>query len=340
MKREGIWDRLVVRLLEFFLAPYSVFRRVLKQVLALVVVVYLLTLVFVYYQGLDWVSGVYAAVNVLTTVGLYSPDIHTMPEAEKAILTVLMVAEIVIYASIAQNVILTLTNRQVWLDARARWRGRHMRGHVVVIGNSLAILSAVARLERSGVDYVVLTANREVYGRVKEGKAILGDPKDEKNLIDAGVKEASSAIIAADEDSETLLIALKVQKLNPPLTVVASVKDPSMADLLRTAGVDVVIPLEDVMGRILATASITRQFVGFMLTERREDFSMGVVTLKRDLRLGDLPEGVVPIAVLEDRRLNPYFTRETVVKKGSTVFLLGEPGKLNEVLKELGEQAK
>jgi len=333
--RIKFWNKFILRFLEIFAAPYSVLRKIYPQLAILSIVVYVIALVFVYYQHLDWISAIYAAVNVITTVGLYAPDINTMPSNEKLFLTVLILFTVGLFASMVQSLIGTLVNKNTWIDARARWRGQHMVNHIVLIGNAESIVSAARKLQQLGRDYVVLTSSKILYEELKGDNVILGDPKEENNLISAGVEKASAAIIAMDDDSETLLVTLRVQKLNPPLKVVTMVKDISMIDIVKTAGADVVIPYEDIMGRMLAFASLSNSFAGIIYSSREKEYSIGVFDVKKRIKLKELPPKVIPIAILRDGRLDPYFDKETEVKPGESLFVLGDPSAFKEVEKLL-----
>ncbi|BFH72862.1 NAD-binding protein [Sulfurisphaera javensis] len=333
MDRLRFWNKYVIRILEFIAAPYSVLRRIYVQLILLSIVVYIIALVFVYYQGLDWISAIYAAVNVITTVGLYAPNINQMPSQEKLFLTIMILFTVGLFASMAQSLISTILNRNTWIDARARWRGKLMKGHYVLIGNTESILSAVRRLEVLGNDYVVVTSSKKLYEELKSDKVIFGDPQDENNLIAAGIQNANSAIIAMDDDSQTLLITLKVQKLNPPLTIVTMVKDSSLIDVFKTAGADIVIPYEDFMGRIMASAAISKNFAGIVYPSAEGDYSIGIFKVQKSIKLNQLPQGVIPIAILHNGKLDPYFTQETEVKPGEILFVLGDPSKFKDVSK-------
>jgi len=212
-----IWNRIVIPILENLVAPYSVFKRIYIQIMLLGVAVLINAIVFVNYQHLDWISAIYAGVNVVTTVGLYSPNIYQMTSTEKIILTLTIILAVGLYTSIIQSIVATLISRVTWNDAKARWRGRHMKGHTILIGNGTEILSAVRRLNRLGVDYIVLTSSKDIANNNRGDAVILGDPKDDNNLISAGVNYAKNAIVIMENDMEALLITLKLQKLNPPL---------------------------------------------------------------------------------------------------------------------------
>ncbi|MEM0071883.1 MAG: NAD-binding protein [Metallosphaera sp.] len=322
--------------LEILVAPYSVLRKVLPQVVMLAIVVLSNSIIFVTYQHLDWISAIYAGVNVVTTVGLYAPDINQMPSAEKLLLVVTIIMAVGLYTSIIQSMVNTVVKRSSWTDARARWRGSHMKDHIVIIGNNRVVVTAAKRLEKLGREYVVLTSSKEVFDQLRGERVILGNPEDDKDLISSGISSASSAVISMDDDTQTLLVTLKVQKINPPLNTICVVKQDSLIDVFKTAGADEVIPYEDIIGRITAAASIAKNVGGVIFTmDRKADMVVGFFDVKKSAKLSDLPNDVIPIIVVEDGKLNPYFSKNTVLRPGQTLILLGNPERFKDITRLL-----
>ncbi len=319
--------------MENFAAPYSVLRKIFPQIFLLGLIVYANSLIFVYFQHLDWISAVYAGINVVTTVGLYAPNINQMPGTEKLFLTITIIFAVGLYASMVQSIVSTVVKRSTWLDAKARWRGTHMRSHTVVIGKGEVIVSSVKRLERLGVDYVVLTGSKELPDMLKNDRVILGDPTKDKDLLDAGIMEAKNAIIYMENDMDTLLVTLKVQKLNPPLNVIAVVKNENIVDEFKTAGADIVIPYEEIVGRITSAAAVSNNIAGliFSMNKLGEDLVVGVFEVKNKIMIKDLPQEVIPIAIIKDNKINPYFSKNTEVERGESLIILGNPSSFKKV---------
>ncbi|WP_236753408.1 NAD(P)-binding protein [Acidianus sp. HS-5] len=339
MKGSRIWNKYLMPIVENFVAPYSVLRKILPQILLLGVAVYINAWVFMIYQHLDLVSAIYAGVNVVTTVGLYAPDISQMPDTEKIVLIVTIIFAVGLYTSIIQSIVTTVINRSTWQDAKARWRGNHMKDHTVIIGEGEIVVSAVKRLERLGVDYIVLTPSKDIASKIiKSDRVIVGDPKDDKNLLSAGILEAKNAIISMQNDMDTLLITLKIQKINPPLQVISVVKDSTVVDVFKTAGADLVIPNDDIVGRITAAAAVSNNVAGVIFQDRSENLIIGLFEIKKEVKIKDIPEGVLPLAIIEENgKLNPYFEKDTQLKKGEKLVVLGDPNLFKKVKEVLGE---
>ncbi|NON62662.1 TrkA family potassium uptake protein [Acidianus sp. RZ1] len=336
MDSKRIWNHFVVPVLENMIAPYSVLRKILLQIILLGIAVYLNALIFIVYQHLDWISAIYAGVNVITTVGLYAPNISQMPSTEKLFLILTIIFAVGLYTSIIQAIVSTVVKRSSWIDAKARWRGTHMKGHTVLIGHGNVIISAVKRMEKLGVDYVVLTHSSELASKISGDKVVLGDPKDDKNLLSAGIKEAKNAIISMGDDMETLVITLKVQKLNPPLQVISVIKDPSLTDVFKTGGADLVIPYDEIVGRITAAAAVSNNVAGIVFPDRSEEnFVLGIVQVRKKAKINELPKDIVPLIIIRGNQLDPYFSRDAELKEGEQLVVLGNPNlfkKIRELL--------
>ncbi|ARM75209.1 potassium channel family protein [Acidianus manzaensis] len=331
------WNRFMISIMENIVAPYSVIRKIFPQLFLLGVAVYINSLVFMIYQHLDFISAVYAGVNVVTTVGLYAPNINQLPNTEKVILIITIIFAVGLYTSILQAIVSTVVNRSTWIDAKARWRGSHMKDHTVLVGEGEVIVSAAKRLERLKVDYIILTTDKNIQ-EISPDKIIIADPKEDKNLLEAGILNAKNAIVCMKDDMETLLITLKIQKLNPPLQVISVVKNSSLADAFKTAGADVIIPYDDIVGRITASAAISNHVAGLILQDRlNENLVIGVFDVKKSIKISDLPEGTIPLIIVKhDGKLDPFFEKNYQLKEGEKIIILGDP-KIFDKIKEMLE---
>ncbi|PMP93852.1 MAG: potassium channel protein, partial [Nitrososphaera sp.] len=206
-------------LMEVLAAPYSVFRRVLPQVSVLGILIYISAYIYLVYQHLDVISAIYAAVSLVTTIGAYAPSIEEMSAAEKMILTVVMIAAVSVYASAAVTIINTVSNRQTWRDARARWRGSHVMNHSLIVGDKPDVMHAASKLESMREEYVVLTNNSQMLGPLPASRVIIGDPLDERELKAAGADAARVIMIMMSGDDDALAVLLRTRRLNPSARV-------------------------------------------------------------------------------------------------------------------------
>ncbi len=334
-------NRLLLDILEVLAAPYSVLSRVLPQMAAIGVAIVVATYVFMYYQRLDPVSAMYAAVSLVTTIGLYAPSVKSMPVLEKVLLSALMVSSVAVYTTLVVSIVSTLTRRAIWVDARARWRAAHLESHVVVLSD---ILEIAEELERLGIEYIMVTRNEEVAGLLKGHRVIIGDPSSEQTLRAAGVEAASAVLIALSTDAESLTALIRTRKLNPRARVIVVVNDKRLSDVFLDAGASQVIMLRAFLSRALASMALSAN-IGGMLLESTESskralkqagYAIGFFTVSQGsacdgMKISDLPKGLVPVMIERDGSFTSYFSTSTTLKVGDGLVVLGDPKKFSEL---------
>ncbi len=343
MPRIRLKNRLLLSLLEILAAPYSVFRRVLPQIAVLAVLIYISGYIYISYQHLDPISAIYAAVGLVTTIGTYMPSLSEMGPFEKVVLTVVIVAAVSVYASAAVTIINTVSNRQTWRDARARWRGSHVKDHILIAGDKPDVVHAASKLESMREEYIVLTNKSELLGPLPASRVILGDPLDERELRAAGADVARVVMVMMSEDDDSLAVLLRARRLNPSVRVLVEVNDDSMRDVFEAAGAELVVSPHRLAGRVLASVAISGNIGGFMLeTKGLGELSIGFFRVAKGSRLegrpiSELPKGLIPLLVGRGNEPpTPYFTRDYILQAETLLVVMGDP-KLFAGLRELLE---
>ncbi|MGB9733096.1 MAG: potassium channel family protein [Conexivisphaera sp.] len=336
-------NRRLLSLMEVLAAPYSVFRRVLPQVSVLGILIYISAYIYLVYQHLDVISAIYAAVSLVTTIGAYAPSIEEMSAAEKMILTVVMIAAVSVYASAAVTIINTVSNRQTWRDARARWRGSHVMNHSLIVGDKPDVMHAASKLESMREEYVVLTNNSQMLGPLPASRVIIGGPLDERELKAAGADAARVIMIMMSGDDDALAVLLRTRRLNPSARVLVEINDDSMRDVFEAAGAELVVSPHRLAGRVLASVAVSGNIGGFMLeTKGLGELSIGFFRVAKGSRLegrpiSDLPKGLIPLLVGRGNEPpTPYFTRDYILQAETLLVVMGDP-KLFAGLRELLE---
>lgn len=148
--------------------------------------------------------------------------------------------------------VLLVVGRRVRLESIARSAGsavsRYGRGRVVVAGSGVVGRIVSDALDSDGIEQTVLDVEHGSHVDV------VGDATDEEALGEAGVTDATTVVLALDDDSVTLLAAFVIQNMAPDVEVVARANDSESVPKLYRAGVDYVLALSSVAGRLLATA--------------------------------------------------------------------------------------
>ncbi|MGB9963401.1 TrkA family potassium uptake protein [Halobacterium sp. CBA1126] len=125
--------------------------------------------------------------------------------------------------------------------------------HVVICGFGARDETLAAELDAQGVEYVVLTDDRETALSLHEDgwRAVHGDPETERGLERVNVSTARTVVLD-ESDERNASIALTVGELAPDVQTVCFVEDPSLAEYLEYAGADRVLGPREILGRSLA----------------------------------------------------------------------------------------
>jgi voltage-gated potassium channel len=140
-----------------------------------------------------------------------------------------------------------------------RWR-RRLNDHIIVCGYGTKGRSAIDEMLGRGVErsrIVVIDTNPAAIDQANsDGLAVVvGDCSTTGVLERAGVRDASSVIVATDRDAATVLTTLTARELNPGATIASAVREEENTHLVREGGADSVISSSGGAGRLLGLAT-------------------------------------------------------------------------------------
>lgn len=144
-----------------------------------------------------------------------------------------------------------------------------MRDHTIVCGYGTKGRSAVEQLLAGGVPaerIVVIDSREEAIGRATQQGlgGIVGDASSAEVLIDAGVHDAASVIVALQRDDTAVLATLNARELAPKASIAAAVREEGNRHLLAQGGADAVISSSAHAGRLLGFAARTPSVVSVL----------------------------------------------------------------------------
>lgn len=115
--------------------------------------------------------------------------------------------------------------------------------HTIVCGYGRVGKTLTEELAGRRVPFVVIEHEAEVVAEAADtGYLFLtGDATDEDVLVEAGVKKASSLIVALRSDADNVFLTLTARNLNPRLRIIARGEQPATEKKLIQAGADRVV---------------------------------------------------------------------------------------------------
>jgi Trk K+ transport system NAD-binding subunit len=147
----------------------------------------------------------------------------------------------------------------------------------------------------------------------KPGDAVqvVGDVRDPDALVEAGVRDATAAILAVDDDTTAIFATLVMRDLNPDLYIIVRANREADEQKLYRAGANYVQSLATVSGRMLASTVL-------------EDEE--VLTFEHQVEVVKLPAGRLVGSTLADARVRAETSVVVLaVQRGDTTHVDVDP---------------
>lgn len=302
----------------FFLPAISLFRRAGRYRVR-ILLTFAISIVFVggaafsIAEGVSLGTGIYWAVTTATTVGY--GDVIPKDTAGRIIAIVVMLSTIPVFAAVfamfAGASALTHLRRLLGLDTTLP-----DTPFILVYGSHPVLPRPLHELAGRS-EPVVLVAPTRPAGIAEDIRLLAGDPTDDDLIRRSCPQRACRALIACEEDADTLVIAVAIHSLAPDLEVYALTQSPRVASALRELGIthtlasdelvghtlaksletpqagDLLLQLIDTTSYRLSEAPITSELVSQPLSKAREETGRLVLGISRgdhvDIGIGDDP---------------------------------------------------
>jgi voltage-gated potassium channel len=199
----------------------------------------------------------YASVSITTTG--YG-DITPVSDGARLLTAVLVTPLRILFLILLVGTTVELLTEQAREGYRQRrWR-RRLNDHIIVCGYGTKGRSAIDELLGRGVERSRIVVIDSEPGAIDQANAddlavVAGDCTTTVVLERAGVRGASSVIVATDRDDATVLTTLTARELNPGATIASAVREEENTHLVREGGADSVISSSGGAGRLLGLAT-------------------------------------------------------------------------------------
>jgi voltage-gated potassium channel len=296
--------------------------------------------IFNHYQGLDWLTALLGSVSTITTIGLYSPNIITMPNPEKILLIIVIIASVGSAASLLQTLVSTVTKKEFFMRQIDEVRVSTMRNHIIVMGYSFLGKYVAEKLKDMGMEYLVVAKDEEQVEIARnQGIVSISSPVNRvyDALKQAGVERASSLVATYDDDGDNMLIIMVAKQLNPKIRVVTVINERELREGAKAAKADVVVAPSDIIGNILATATASNEIVGAFLPGRFGGKNIAEFTITQDGLTSGTIEGIAPLLLINRKGESiPNKGKDFILQTGDQIYVLADHNsivKLRKIVK-------
>jgi voltage-gated potassium channel len=206
-------------------------------------------------QQHSWFSGFYWTLVTMSTLGF--GDIVFQTDLGRAFSVFVILSGVVLLLIVLPYLFLNQV-AVPWLQASLRLQAPRsiplaMRDHVIVAGSDALAHGLVQRLERQGIQTLMLESDPErAATRAANGESVLtGDPDSRETWEQAGVERARLIVADLDDVANTNLI-LTARDVNDRIPIVAVANEDDAVDVMELAGATHVLPLRRQLGEQLA----------------------------------------------------------------------------------------
>jgi voltage-gated potassium channel len=212
-------------------------------------------------QEHSWITGVYWTLVVMSTLGF--GDITFASDVGRVFSVIVLTS-----GTLFLLILLPFTFIQFfyapWLEAQEAARAPRAlstktAGHVVLTSYGPVEASLIRRLQQFDYPYVVLVPDvNEALDLFDRGiRVMVGDIDDPDTY--ANVRVAHAALVAATgADTMNSNVAFTVREISEQVPIIATAEAPASVDVLKLAGCQRVLQLDEMLGQLLARRIIGR----------------------------------------------------------------------------------
>jgi voltage-gated potassium channel len=237
-----------------------------RRVVALILIPFLLftfgTIGYMLIEGWSVVDAFYMTAITLTTVGF--GEVKTLTTNGRLFTVALLVAGVA-FIAYGLEYLLTANLGNTWRKRRMMQTIENLENHVIVTGYGRVGQSAVASLQNSKRQVVVIENNAQRAAELDELGLIhlLGDATKDEVLQQAGIDRAWGMLVCTGDDSRNLFIVLSARALNSNLYIVARSVNAENERKMRRAGANRVVSPYQIGGQHMANIVIRPHVTDF-----------------------------------------------------------------------------
>lgn len=321
--------QLLIRFIESLSTTLRQRKTLLYASVYMVILWFVAALAFHFLEKASLFDSFYWVVTTTTTVGY--GDIVAKTLAGKLLAIFVMLSGIGVLGVFLASFADILIEKSLKRKPKAK---SYMQGHVIICGWNPKLEIAVKELLAENKQIVVVANVDSLPLEHRNLVFIRGDPSDEENLKRAGIEKASHALIACNDDTETLLAAIAVEKLNKNVHSTCIVSDAKVVRALKKIGVDQVLSSNEFFGLVLARSIFVPKISLFlkelMDVEGMDLFQEKIPELFEGKRFGELMKELkekydaLALGVVRDAKLIVNPANDFMLEKGDNVLYVAE----------------
>jgi len=300
-------------------------------------------------QQHSWLTGFYWTMVSMSTLGFgditFKSDLGRM-------FSVLVLTTGTVYLLILLPFTFIQFFYAPWLEARDAARAPRelpvgTEGHVLLTSYGPIEAAVIQRLGQFGTDYyVIVSETADALALYDKGVRVIVGAHDDPDTYRRAQIEKAAMVVTLGSDTASTNVSMTAQELAPNVPIVARAHSAASVDILQLAGCDLVLQLDDMLGRTMARRVFARtgrsyfigEIDGLRIAEAAVVGTELVGRTLRDLRLRERFNVTVG-GVWERGRYN-LGGPDTVVTTDTVLLLAGTRAQLDAYDQAFGRDAE
>lgn len=300
-------------------------------------------------EGWNWIDALFMTVITFSTVGF--GEVRPL-SLQGRVFTIFLIFLGVAFVAYGVDYLVAARWDDLFRRRRDMQKIARYRNHVIVCGYGRVGRSAVASLQESKRDLVIIEKSGESIQMLTQTKHpfIEGDATQDEILAKAGIDHAWGLIVCTGEDSINLFVVLSARALNPNLYIVTRSVEADNEHKMRLAGANRVVSPHQIGGTHMANIMIRPHVTDFFdvvtldggielwveeLTIGKGSQLVGKTVGEADIRR---QTGVTIIAVMQLGQTSARMpTADTKLSAGDDLIVLGTREQLLQMEKLTGQ---
>jgi Trk K+ transport system NAD-binding subunit len=214
-----------------------------------------------------------------------------------------------------------------------------MRKHFILIGYGDVGRSIAVVLEKAHVYYVVIDTN-EAKLKDKGFEYHVGNGTEEEILRQAGLTNASTVIIALNNDDDIIFTTLIARNVNPHSIILARANSTKSIDKIYRAGADYVASLSIVAGQMLAHIALGHEEDSILMLQGLEigkyQITPGSSLAGKSIADAGIRSriGCTVIGIEENEKTTTDIDPSIILREGMTLAIIGNSDQISKFKKE------
>jgi voltage-gated potassium channel len=300
-------------------------------------------------EGYDVLDAFYMTIVTISTVGFR--EVKPLTRAGKIFTSFYIISNLVFYVFLVSTVAKYIVEGELNKIYNTIMKGREvskLRGHIIVCGFGRNGRRASQELKNSRKKFLIIENDEHVLERFPEAAKIynffIGDATQDKTLLDAGIRRATTIITTLPSDSENVFITLTARELNPDINIISRASDERVEKKLLRAGANHIV-MPDALGGFHMAHIVTKPFIvefvemlsGFGDSEYKLE-EINYLHIKMEYRDKSLAElnirkntGATVFGFKDAVRGNIFYPDpETKFSNGDIIILLGKEASIRD----------